>query len=389
MNYERNFCNRVSSSDWSNLESRLYSEKSVRDLIESEKFKKFYRHKQWIAALHYLWIFAGLMISFVMFYCWLFVDQNIFIEQMSGSDQVSKYIFFFCRKKSLMSSSLPFVDVVLYGCIFYLLPAFLLLSFTGNRDEVSPIPSTILYFYWVLFYFVFACYNRKVENGAKELISIFNVLSLALWDSISLQGYFVSSLIAAKVIFLRWERAWLISFPALTFPAIIGICGVGFRYLLHRVLLFFLSSELSDNYTLSQDMQRLVNVSSRASSWKSRVLLSYNGAVECPEKLISMKQFLHFPAFDFHKVFPNPQIFYCTFLMTIFCFLISLCASMASKAAIYIMFFFPSHPSTWGIFVLGTLASVITCCYLCPDAFFVSGCLLLVLFSLLYNGFVA
>lgn len=389
MNYGLNFCDRVSSSDWGNLEARLYSEKSVSKLIESVKFKKFYRHMQWIAAFYSLRIFIGLMIGLVMFYCWLFMDRDFFIEQMSGNDQVSKYLSPFFPRKSFLSPALPLLYIVLIGCVLYLLPASLLLTFTGNRNEVIPINSTIIYFYWVLLFFIFVCYNRKVESSAKERISTFDVLSLALWDSISLQGYFAASFIAAKMISMRWERAWLISFPALTFPGIIGLCGVAFRYLFHKVLLYFLTLEHSVSYPLSQDKQRLANISSLATCWQSRVLLSYDGAVECPEKMISMRRFLHFPAYDFHKVIANPQIFYCTFLMTIFCFLISLCSSMASKAAICLMSFLPSHPSTWGIFFLGTLVSFITCCYLCPDAFFMNGCLLLVLFSLLYNGFVA
>lgn len=388
MNERCCYCDRVPFSTYNSLQARHYSEKCVHDLINDSKFKSFWRHKQWLTTVSFLRLFISLLIVIFISYCWHFAEQDVLSDQQKTQHRVLGNIFSIFQSKPSLSSSFPCLRVMTLGCALYLLPASLLLSFVGNSEVVHSNISSLIYVFWTLFHFIFSEYNRDMGNGSTETTCISQVVFLAAWDTLSVQGYLIASLLVGQWVSSRWEHAWLIWCPVLTFPLLIGLCGVGFRYLLHGALIYILSSSSTDRNTFSHIGEGLDGISFAASVYRE-IVLSYDGLLKYPEKIISTKNFIHFPVYDHRELIDNPQTLYCVFLMTSIYFLVSLLVPLVCKQAIYLMGFFPSHPSTWGMLFVGTIASLVVCFTLCPGAFLMVGSLILGLFCLLYNGFVA
>lgn len=381
------FCERVPFCSYNSLDACLYSEKAVLDLTNGAKYKTFCRHKKWVAAFSFLRFFTAFLITVVIFYCWVFTERDVLASEHGSNHGMFQHILVHIQVKYSFSGHLPFMRFMTIGCVVYLLPASLLLSFVKSFDANQQSGSIVFYFCWTLIHFILSEYNRRTERATENYTSTDPVF-VAFWDSIAVQGYIVASSFVVRWVSARWDNAWFIWCPILTFPLLVGISGVGFRYLLHAFIIYLSSSSLG-SVGLFHILERSVGLPSSIINVYWRLLLSYGRVGTYPERIFSIRKLIHFPAYGFYEVIDDSHTFYCAFLCTIVCFLVSFIVPILAKQANWFISCLPDHPSAWGILFIGGLSSLIMCCTLWPCAFLLNGFWFLALFSLLYNGFVA
>ncbi|CCW67415.1 unnamed protein product [Phytomonas sp. Hart1] len=383
---------RIQPNDFHGASAHYYTEKCVEDLINGEKFKAYVRHVEYNGRLYVTWFIVLLGLIFTICHHLYFFGPDYFLNPLDTASltQLENHAVLF-----------PTLQYVTFFMVFYLLPCAIIAPFVGFFELPTAFSSLMTYVILTLLNCVVVLFGGPWSHHPPFLISEpalswhlplardqawMEVLKYILIRAAPLQGFLTAGYVVAQWRRTFWVRLWHIPFPLILIPLLVGIFGVlqwQFTMLLKSYLLdskgqpthvstYLWGSAISDPQGVSS---LWVDMVKEVGHTMMRDIQEHILAGKLPACLNDSISYLH--------------LYLATLLMTLTYFITMLIKPLLARLINVILLLFPTHPTTWGIALLASFASLtfllrmdeVPILFLVGVIHFIAG--------LLYNGFVA
>ncbi|CCW59604.1 unnamed protein product [Phytomonas sp. EM1] len=385
-------CERIPPQDFHGASAQQYTEKCVDDLVNGKQFKAYVRHVEYSERLYLTWFVVLFGLIAAVCHHLYFFDPNYLLNPLDTAS---------LKQMEDQASLVPTLPYVALFASLYLFPCAIIAPFVGFFELPTAFSSVISYVILtalncaVVLFGGAWCHHPPFLNTEPALSWRISLSRDGAWMEIlrylfiraaPLQGFLTAGFLVARWRRTFWARLWHIPFPLISVPLLVGIFGAlcwQFTVLLQSYLLdvrgeptdvsvYLWGSAISDPQgviSLSVDIVKEV-MNTMVGDLQKNIL-----ARELPPSLRNSILYLN--------------LYLASLLMTLLYFVAMLVKPMLARMLNGVLFFFPTHPTTWGITLLSSFAFLAVLLNMDEVPIFYVVGIAHVIAGLFYNGFVA
>ncbi|KAH9598932.1 hypothetical protein LSM04_004171 [Trypanosoma melophagium] len=357
-------CERIPRHQFHNQESWLYTEKSVRELMQSKQFQRYTKHVEYNECLQMTWFIAPIGLTIAFYYHFLFFLLDTHVAPVQG-----------------ITFSAPFFPLATTVLLLFFAPCVIIAPFSGFFEPISRREALGIVVLFTCINIGLVSFGGGFFHHSPYLVTepplpwltgkiteVEQLIRIALTRALPLEGGIIAGWLVYEWRQMRWKKAWQIPLPLITIPFLVG----GFACLWFRAVTLFSSTYFAST-AVSEERMDVVHAMNSVMSTIWQDLVSIVSERSLPKFFTETEGCYHL----WWTTLTLSMLYFLGNLIPLFCVIFRpLCWML------------PTHPTTWSLMLISCIVGLVTLVRSSDGSMAYAVAFFAVLCMLLQNGFV-